>query len=56
VLNCTWDDVEAELVLRNLELPVDERQKMHNFYLKLREEYRRKSTQKPAPNGAEAKD
>jgi hypothetical protein len=40
VLNYTWDDIEAEVVLRNLEMPVDERQKLQNYYLRLREEYR----------------
>lgn len=40
MLNYTWDDVEAELVLRNLEEPSDEGPKFSNLYLKLREEYR----------------
>ena len=40
VLNYTWDDVEAELVLRNLEEPAGERQRLQTYYLKLREECR----------------
>jgi hypothetical protein len=48
VLDCTWNDVEAEIVLRNLNLPLDERQRLHSYYLKLREEYR-KALAAPAP-------
>jgi hypothetical protein len=40
VLNYTWDEVEAELVLRNLQQPIDERQKLRDYYLRLREECR----------------
>ncbi|HEX4278258.1 MAG TPA: hypothetical protein VHZ74_23045 [Bryobacteraceae bacterium] len=40
VLNYTWDDVEAEVVLRNLEVPVNERQKLQDYYRHLREECR----------------
>jgi len=38
VLTYTWDDLEAEIVLRKLELPPEEQQRRQ--YLKLREEYR----------------
>lgn len=38
VLNYTWDDVEAELVLRNLEQSVEERQRLMDYFVKLREE------------------
>jgi hypothetical protein len=38
VLNYTWDDVEAELVLRNLEQPAEERQRLMDYFVKLREE------------------
>ncbi len=41
MLDCTWSDKEAEIVLRNLDLPVQEQQRLHNYYLKLREEYRK---------------
>jgi hypothetical protein len=40
VLDFTWNDVETEIVLRNLNGPVDEQLRLHDFYLKLREEYR----------------
>ena len=40
VLNCTWDDNEAEIVIRNLELPLEEQKRLQSYYLKLREEYR----------------
>ncbi|HWF07769.1 MAG TPA: hypothetical protein VG297_04855 [Bryobacteraceae bacterium] len=39
-MNYTWDEVEAELVLRNLQQPIDEREKLRNYYLRLREECR----------------
>jgi hypothetical protein len=51
VLDCTWNDVEAEIVLRNLGVSDDEQQKLHSYYLKLREEYR-KATQSPASTDA----
>jgi hypothetical protein len=41
VLDCTWNDAEAEIVLRNLNLPLEERRRLHTYYLKLREEYRK---------------
>lgn len=41
MLDCTWSDREAEIVLRNLSAPVEEQQKLHSYYLKLREEYRK---------------
>jgi hypothetical protein len=47
VLECTWSDLEAEIVLRNLNLPVEEQERLHSYYLKLREEYR-KAVQEPA--------
>lgn len=40
VLNYTWDDVEADLVLRNLEQPADERLRLLDYYLRLREKCR----------------
>jgi hypothetical protein len=52
VLNCTWDDQEAEIVLRRLQLHVEEEQKLGRFYLKLREEYR-KSRQAQGSAGIE---
>jgi len=39
VVDCTWNDMETEIVLRNLDVPVDERLRLHDFYLKLREEH-----------------
>jgi hypothetical protein len=52
VLNCTWDDQEAEIVLRKLNLPLEEQQKLR--YLKLREEFSQKG-QTPQATGAENK-
>jgi hypothetical protein len=40
VLDCTWNDRETEIVLRNLNVPVAEQQRLQRYYLKLREEYR----------------
>jgi hypothetical protein len=40
VLDCTWNELETEIVLRNLNVPVAEQQRLHRYYLKLREEYR----------------
>jgi hypothetical protein len=52
VLNCTWDEVEAESVLRELELPVEkQQQRLYSYYLKLREEYR---NSRISPNSASA--
>jgi hypothetical protein len=48
VLDCTWNDLEAEIVLRNLNVPVSEQERLHGYYLKLREEHR-KSPSAPAP-------
>jgi hypothetical protein len=48
VLDCTWNDLEAEIVLRNLNIPVAEQQRLHGYYLKLREEHR-KAPPAPAP-------
>jgi hypothetical protein len=53
VLDFTWNDREAEIVLRNLNLPSQERQRLHNYYLKLREEYR-KALPAPAPSREKA--
>jgi hypothetical protein len=41
--------MEAEIVLRNLELPLQEQKRLESYYLKLREEYRqaRKAENKP---------
>jgi hypothetical protein len=41
VVDCTWNDLEAEIVLRNLNIPVAEQQRLHGYYLKLREEHRK---------------
>jgi hypothetical protein len=41
VLDCTWNDLEAEIVLRNLGAPLEEQQKLHRCYLQLREEHRK---------------
>ena len=41
MLDCTWNDLEAEIVLRNLKAPDEEQQRLHRYYLKLREEYRK---------------
>lgn len=41
MLDCTWNDLEAEIVLRNLKGPNEEQQRLHGYYLKLREEYRK---------------
>jgi hypothetical protein len=49
VLDCTWNDVEAEIVLRNLNAPVAEQQRLHRYYLKLREEYRKALARPPSP-------
>ncbi len=48
MLDCTWNDLEAEIVLRNLNIPVAEQQRLHGYYLKLREEHR-KAPPAPAP-------
>jgi hypothetical protein len=48
VLDYTWSDLEAEIVLRNLNVPVEEQRRLRDCYLKLREEYR-KATHSPAP-------
>jgi hypothetical protein len=53
VLDFTWNDAEAEIVLRNLNLPSQERQRLHSYYLKLREEYRN-ALPAPAPSGEDA--
>jgi hypothetical protein len=54
VLDCTWNDQEAEIVLGNLNLPFEEQQRLHNDYLKLREEYRNTLGTSASP-GTEAK-
>jgi len=41
VLDCTWNDREAEIVLRNLRGQNEEQQRLRGYYLKLREEYRK---------------
>jgi hypothetical protein len=53
VLDYTWSDLEAEIVLRNLNPPSDEQQRLSGSYEKLREEYR-KVAQSPAPVEPEA--
>jgi len=47
VLNCTWDDMEAEIALRRMGLSREDQQKAE-FYLKLREDFR-SSGQAPMP-------
>jgi hypothetical protein len=54
VLNGTWDDMEAETALRQLELPLEEQRKLRSYYLKLREEYR-KGTSAPVSVETEPK-
>jgi hypothetical protein len=46
MLNCTWDDREAELVLRKVQLAREEQQRLRNHYQALREQYRQ--SQQPA--------
>jgi hypothetical protein len=46
VVDCTWNEQEAEIVLRNLNLPVEEQMRFRTLYLNLRDEYR---SFKPAP-------
>jgi hypothetical protein len=41
MLNYTWDDQETQIVLRRLATPLEEQRKLRNFYLNLREEYRK---------------
>lgn len=53
MLDYTWSDLEAEIVLRNLNVPMEEQARLRDCYLKLREEYR-KRTQAQAGNGAES--
>jgi len=50
VLDCTWNDLEAEIVLRNLNGPVEEQLRLHDFYLKLRDEYRTRRSQLASPD------
>jgi hypothetical protein len=52
VLNCTWDDMEAETALRKLGVQLDEQQRAEQFYLKLREADR---MARPAPGKTAAK-
>jgi hypothetical protein len=52
VLDCTWNDLEAEIVLRNLNVPVAEQQRLRGYYLKLREE-NRKASPSQAPSKEE---
>jgi hypothetical protein len=54
VLDCTWNDAEAEIVLRNLNLPIEERQRLHSYYLKLREQYRQALPTPASPEDAPA--
>ena len=49
MLDCTWNDVEAEIVLNNLNVPDAEQQRLHGYYLKMREEYR-KALAAPRPS------
>jgi hypothetical protein len=41
VLDCTWNDLEAEIVLNNLNVPSAEQERLHSYYLKMREEHRK---------------
>jgi hypothetical protein len=54
VLDCTWNDLEAEIVLRNLNAPATEQQRLRRYYLKLREEHR-KALSAPAPSEEEGR-
>lgn len=50
MLNCTWDDREAELVLRKLLLAREEQKTLRDNYLALREKYRQSQKSKaPTP-------
>ena len=40
MVDCTWNEQEAEIVLRNLDLPVEKQIGFRTLYLKPREEYR----------------
>ena len=53
MLDYTWSDLEAEIVLRNLNVPVEEQRRLRDYYMKLREDYR-KATLSPAPIDSEA--
>lgn len=53
MLDYTWSELEAEIVLRNLNLPSEEQQRLRGYYQRLRDEYR-KVTQSPAPIDPEA--
>jgi len=48
MLDYTWSDIEAEIVMRNLNLPQEEQKRLRDYYMKLREDHR-KRTQSPAP-------
>lgn len=48
MLDYTWSDLEAEIVVGNLNLPVEEQRRLRDYYLKLREEHR-KRTRSAAP-------
>jgi len=54
VLDYTWSDLEAEIVLRNLNVPSEEQQRLRGYYQMLRDQYRRMS-QSPAPVDPEAR-
>jgi len=47
MLNCTWDDREAELVLRKLQLAREEQKRLRDNYLALREKYRQSQNSNP---------
>jgi hypothetical protein len=46
--------MEAETALLKLDLPLEERRKLHSYYLKLREEHR-KAMQTPGSSDTENK-
>ena len=54
MLNCTWDDREAELVLRKVQLAQEEQERLRNDYQALREKYRQSHLQNAEISGSEA--
>jgi len=54
VLDYTWSDLEAEIVLRNLNVPTEEKARLRDYYKQLREEYRNraKAQARPGPEAA----
>lgn len=54
MLDYTWSDLEAEIVLRNLNVPVEEQRRLRDYYLKLREDYRKAAKSPPPIESEEA--